>query len=953
MSTIRREENAPHDAMIRSLLDRGYRFNAMDGETRKWTPAAVEKYGRDYDILRSFVAFGTNLAVDWDHLGCVVLSGDVWALPEKLGEPVYATPEVAVYRGVHPGARTWRVGDATGRFVAKSKQWFPVELDRLGEIPAENTAFECVFAGATPRGPNANNRRKTKLKALQSDLPATLEALFPGDPHRPEGDGWRVSTNGMKDNVAVTRLDSGDYMFKDFGEPPAFEPGDALSVMHQLGVSRGTSAEHGSQSERPQMADKGIPVSEKPAFKTAPKPDADEKRKAAQRLWRGALDLLDDADECAEALAYLSGRGVALPEGAMLRYEPECPMGSGSTEPCLVAAATADLNPGRAKGVTAVQRISLKGAKKTLGKVEGAVNVSGQPVADTLGVAEGVVTGLAAQAHFDTPFVATLGTGGMKTLTVPESVTRLLIAADNDENGQGKAAALALAHRYAHLKVRVVMPSKPGADFADKDFGEVVEVDSGEVVARSVAGDLVDLEQGLDLLGGTEERGVTLFAHLFIERHGRNYRHDSRRSDSNGAWVRWQHNTWTRRDRPPAMAMANIVRVQCAGDPKAMKDFDRSSTWTGALKLVAEGCERQVWDAEPTLLGLPGGLVLDLKTGDVREQAQGDYITRSTNTMPADDAGEWPALVRELCSGDESKYGYVQALAVDCATGHAGKDLLPIIHGEPGTGKSTVFNAIHRALGSYSQTIDSKHLLVSRSPAHLSWLAGLVDARMALTSEVPPGSTWNGPLVCTITGGDAVSANFMRKDHFQFVPQFRLITLVNDLPTIPTAESGVNRRARVVPFTNKVAGQGMGEDESIRDFFLGEGRGHVLRWLADSAREVNARDREHRYPHCQAVADATAEYVQDRSDFDTWAAEALVREDAESTLVSDAHGLYLEWAKLSGRQALGERAFGMELSRRMGVKSQILVQDGARRRGYRGWSLQEVKVAPRSSRPRW
>ena len=933
---MRLENTLNVESLVKSAISAGFSLVPLENGRPIWGKAARIKNGKDEFLVGSHVGYGKEVAVDWDASGCVVLSGEdgsSFEVVEALGDPVYSDGIDFVYRAEHPGNRKWKIGNTRGKVLPRSKQWFPVDLSQLAE-PGEPVDLTPIL-GKAP-APRKGQARRTKLATLQADMPALLDLMFPQGTHREEGDGYRVSLNGMTDNISVTLAESGDFLFKDFGEPPTFDPGDALSVMDQLSVA-------GKPEKRPQVADK--PAAPKVSFKG----DADEKVRMAQRAWRGAYDLFEDEDECAPAHAYLHTRGVGVPEGAMVRFDPECPFGHGHTAPCLIAGVTDDLDPGRR--VVAIQRIDITtGEKRTLGTVKGAVNVSGRVLTEILGVAEGVCTALAAQEVLGAPFVATLGTGAMKALNVPECVTELVIAADNDAGGQGKKAALALAKRYAHLKVRVVMPSEAGKDFADEDFGEVVELEAGttvEQVKAACAGLLQPAPADFDLLGGKDGLGEGKFAHEFMGRHGSGLRHDGRRSEAQGAWVEWDGRSWTRRGSAPMPEMASTIRDWC-DDTADLKSFDRRSVRAGSLQLVAALTERREWDIDPMLLGLPNGLVLDLTTGDIRDQEKGDYITRSTNTMPADDVGDWPALVREICSGDESLYGVVQAIAVDCCTGHSGKDLMPIVHGEPGTGKSTVWNAIHRALGGYSSIVDSKHLLVTRNPPHSSWLAVLSEARMALTSEVPPGSTWNGPLVCTITGGDAVSANFMRKDHFSFVPAFRLVTLCNDLPAIPTAESGVNRRVRVLPFTNRVAGEGAGEDETIRDFYLGDGRGQVLRWLAESARAVNARDQEHRYPYSKVVADATAAYVNDRSDFDTWASEAIEVDCNGRFTLAEAQAAYAKWSEASGRQLLSEKAFYRELSRRIGMKQAVLRTDGGgRARGYTMHRLVEVKPQPR------
>ena len=58
---------------------------------------------------------------------------------------------------------------------------------------------------------------------------------------------------------------------------------------------------------------------------------------------------------------------------------------------------------------------------------------------------------------------------GLEKLILPEDVKRVVIAADNDVNGRGQAAANIARARWSaegrHVRVR--MPTKPGDDFND------------------------------------------------------------------------------------------------------------------------------------------------------------------------------------------------------------------------------------------------------------------------------------------------------------------------------------------------------------------------------------------------------------------------------------------------------------------------------------------------------
>ena len=88
-------------------------------------------------------------------------------------------------------------------------------------------------------------------------------------------------------------------------------------------------------------------------------------------------------------------------------------------------------------------------------------------IADTLGIAEGIETAIAAHQMFGIPTWAVLSTAGMESFNPPDGLQRLIILADNDTNFAGQKAAYALAHRLAveageGASVEVRTPPIPG-----------------------------------------------------------------------------------------------------------------------------------------------------------------------------------------------------------------------------------------------------------------------------------------------------------------------------------------------------------------------------------------------------------------------------------------------------------------------------------------------------------
>jgi hypothetical protein len=154
-------------------------------------------------------------------------------------------------------------------------------------------------------------------------------------------------------------------------------------------------------------------------------------------------------------------------------------------KPALIAAVT-DLDG----NLTAVQRIwcersyevdstctgpqdararGISTRKKTLGHLgNGAVQLA--PATDTLGLAEGVETGVAAMRLFRFPVWATCGSARLHSITLPDCVERVLIFADRGEAGE-RAAEQAVKTYGRRGDAQALFPDAPHKDWNEQLIG--------------------------------------------------------------------------------------------------------------------------------------------------------------------------------------------------------------------------------------------------------------------------------------------------------------------------------------------------------------------------------------------------------------------------------------------------------------------------------------------------
>lgn len=226
-------------------------------------------------------------------------------------------------------------------------------------------------------------------------------------------------------------------------------------------------------------------------------------RVRVRNTWQAASDLVMGDP----VTLYLKSRGLGdvWPLSAVLRYAPALPYWHDGqvigTYPamlarfhaadgrCVAIHQTYLTRDGRKADVPTVKKMSPASGLLTGGCIPLA-----QPADGTLGIAEGIETALCAGAGSGLPVVAAYSASCLAAFIWPKGVKRLVIFGDNDESGTGQTAATRLADRAlaAGLAVSVLIPQKPGTDWADVwALRDLTRVD---VVANSL--DNLQIEEG-------------------------------------------------------------------------------------------------------------------------------------------------------------------------------------------------------------------------------------------------------------------------------------------------------------------------------------------------------------------------------------------------------------------------------------------------------------------------
>lgn len=388
-------------------------------------------------------------------------------------------------------------------------------------------------------------------------------------------------------------------------------------------------------------------------------------------------------------------------------------------------------------------------------------------------------------------------------------------------------------------------------------------------------------------------------------------------------------------------AIANEVLRIGATKPEIKKSEERahaicsSQKVPGVASLVksdrAIAVRMQNLDHDPWLLNTPAGHV-DLTTGELRPADPDSLCTKSTG-VPPDFGGacpQWLAFLDEACGRDAALVSYLRRLCGYALTGSTREQQLAFIYGPGGNGKSVFLGVLAGVLGDYARVAGMDTFTASHSDKHTTDVAMLTGARLVCASETEAGKRWNETRLKSLTGGEPVTARFMRQDNFTFVPQFKLIFVGNHQPAIRDVDPAMRRRIQMVPFTITPAVIDKELPSKLRAEYPA-----ILAWMIAGCL---AWQKDGLAPPL-SVLDSTALYFDAEDGVGRWLRERCERVDDETVLTQDLYLSWREWANANGEHVGSLMRLSKALIQRKWERWQ---EPGTRRLGFKGLKLVEL-----------
>jgi putative DNA primase/helicase len=517
-----------------------------------------------------------------------------------------------------------------------------------------------------------------------------------------------------------------------------------------------------------------------------------------------------------------------------------------------------------------------------------------------------------AQALIDKGICATTAMHGAnapvdKTDWSPLADKSVLIWPDRDKPGWEYATQAAQAILSAGAKTcHILYPPEDAAegwDAADavaEGFEVAAFLTHGPRLQMHDVADDEPVASSDESVWGTEDALALSFT--------RRYHRDWRYVAAWGRWLVWDGHRWRTED---TLAATDLIRCVCrqtavrADNAKVAAKLASAST-VGGVERLARADRRHAattdeWDADPWLLNTPAGVV-DLRTGRKRANDRADRMTKITTATAGGDCPQWRAFLADIAGGDVDLQAYLQRMAGYCLTGVTSAHALFFLYGTGANGKSVFANVISTILGDYAATASMDTFVETRGDRHPTDLAGLRGARFVTAIETEQGRRLNESKVKAITGGDKISARFMRQDFFEYTPQFKPVIVGNHKPAIRNIDEAMKRRMHMIPFTVTIPPER--RDSRLTEKLLAE-RDGILAWAVAGCL---AWQREGLKPPA-CVVSATEEYFEAEDALGRWLDERCERTPNAKSLTAELFTDWKQWAETSGEFIGSQRRF--------------------------------------------
>ncbi|MEC5229989.1 phage/plasmid primase, P4 family [Bacillus inaquosorum] len=450
-------------------------------------------------------------------------------------------------------------------------------------------------------------------------------------------------------------------------------------------------------------------------------------------------------------------------------------------------------------------------------------------------------------------------------------------------------------------------------------------------------------------------------AERLVYYHGKNIRYCNELD-----WLIWNGKMWEEDSKRQIEALTAQTLRAIYGEAKATEDGYRKKQ----LNDWAKKCERrnirmntildtrpmvavrkQELDSHKYLFNCENG-VIDLKTGELLPHDRDFLFTKISSVAYQKDADcpNWKAFLESIFIDEQGQPNYeiidfMQKAIGYSLTGDTTEQVMFFLFGNGRNGKSTFINTVQQLLGDYGRQTNSDTFIKKKNDSSINNdIARLDGARFVSAVESEEGQQLSESLVKQITGGEKMSARFLRQEYFEFIPEFKVFFTTNHKPIVKGSDEGIWRRIRLVPFTVTIPKEKV--DKKLPQKLAAEMPG-ILRWAVEGC----LKWQKDGLKEPEVIRKATEGYREDMDILAPFLAEKCVIHQAAKIEAKELYKEYKDWCYENDDVELKNRAFYRQLEIRgfkkeKGAKNKTFIH-GLTLNKYAGGSFEEGRVTER------
>jgi P4 family phage/plasmid primase-like protien len=231
------------------------------------------------------------------------------------------------------------------------------------------------------------------------------------------------------------------------------------------------------------------------------------------------------------------------------------------------------------------------------------------------------------------------------------------------------------------------------------------------------------------------------------------------------------------------------------------------------------------------------------------------------------------------------------------------------LYGTGANGKSVFINTLRAIWGDYAVVAPMEMFIETKYDRHPTELAHLRGARLVVAYETERGRRWAESKIKAMTGGDPITARFMRQDFFTYAPQFKIVIAGNHKPSLRGVDDAISRRLHLIPFTVTIPPEE--RDRDLADKLKSEWPG-ILYWAIEGCTEWQKIG----LAPPAAVQSASQAYFGEEDTLGTWIDEQCAVDKAYSESSSTLFRDWKSWADAAGERPGSQKAFSQNLEKR-------------------------------------